>query len=164
MAWCALGLRVHICCRNPFDSGPHHGIAREFLFSLIAFPPYVDAPRCMLFYVLRHVSICVNLRLRLWDLFSLFIISLCLNSQNSGHSRGRSPQLWSSSKFSTIGHQLNMIPSPSLKSAVENDLGMLGIAATRQFSRVRTQLRGTCTAHPDEIALQNCSKISFELY
>jgi hypothetical protein len=30
-----------------------------------AFPPYVDTPRCTLYYMLRHVSICVDLRLHL---------------------------------------------------------------------------------------------------
>jgi hypothetical protein len=40
--------------------GPVYHVAE----AITAFPPYVDAPKCTLFYVLRHVSICVDLRLR----------------------------------------------------------------------------------------------------
>jgi hypothetical protein len=60
---------------------------------------------------------------------------------------------------SIIGHQF-VSQSLSLKSAVNNDLGMLGITATKVFSRIRTQVEDTRTAGPDAITPKDCYKMS----
>jgi hypothetical protein len=83
---CRLLLPPNLTCKVPIGRGPanNHQIRvsyfapayirqvagylvwpdRQSLIVFTAFPPHVDAPRCTLFYVLRHVSICVDLQLR----------------------------------------------------------------------------------------------------